>query len=196
MKILIVEDDKISGKLLQSVLGSEGFGTEIAGDGQEALLLLNFRKFDCIVSDIMMPDIDGYRLIYKIRRDKALREIPFIMYSAYALSPADQEFAIRLGVNRYVKKEGNAREIVNAIYEVLKHPAAEPSDGNGHSYNDQWVMEKYSSLLADKLEDKIGELGLIKKELDYAMRKEKVGRIKIEQLNGRLEEKEKKAAPQ
>lgn len=55
MKTLIVEDNKISSKLLKAVLESEGFDTVVADDGHEALKILGAEKIDCIVSDVMMP---------------------------------------------------------------------------------------------------------------------------------------------
>lgn len=188
-KTLIVEDNETSGKLLQAVLESEGFETSIANDGQEALKILESQNVDCIVSDVMMPNIDGYRLIYKVRRDNRLKSIPFIMYTASSLSREDEEFAMRLGVNKYIRKPGKAKDVVAAINEVLNKGSEAFNINDSGLRDDRWVMEKYNRLLVDKLEDKIDELEKTRHELHDALAKEKEAKFKLDQLNQRLEEK-------
>lgn len=171
MKTLIVEDNKSSGKLLQAVLESEGFETELADDGQDALDVLENHKVDCIISDIVMPNVDGYRLIYKVRRNEKLKDIPFIMYTSSYGSKDDEQFAVSLGVNKYMHKPGTARDIVKAVRELIEsrnHPAR---TDDKISPRDQWVKEKYGKLLIDKLEQKIDELEKNKRELEWNEKK-------------------------
>jgi signal transduction histidine kinase len=189
IRALIVEDNETSSKLLQAVLESEGFETFIANDGQEALKILESQSVDCIVSDVMMPNIDGYRLIYKVRRDIRLKSIPFIMYTASSLSGEDEEFAMRLGVNKYVRKPGKAKEVVAAIRDVLNKENGTLDVTQTGSTDDRWVMEKYNSLLVDKLEDKIDELEKTRHELHEALSKEKTAKSQLDLLNQHLEEK-------
>jgi len=166
MTTLIVEDNEMAGKLLAIQLESEGFDTIVACDGQKALDILDSTKIDCVVSDLMMPNIDGYRLVYKIRRDIRLKGLPFIMYSAGAISADDEEFIFRLGVNKFVRKTGNAKSIADAVSHLLVNPGdARPRKGT-EAAHDQWVIEKYNNLLVDKLEDKIMELESANKELE------------------------------
>lgn len=131
--------------------------------------------------------MDGYRLIYKVRRDSKLKDIPFIMYTAASLSTDEEEFAIRLGVNKYIRKVGNTREIINCISELLKQGNGILNTKDQRSNHDQWVMEKYNNLLVHKLDDKIDELEKTKKELSDALNKEKEARVQLDHLNRNLE---------
>ncbi|MBI1767305.1 MAG: response regulator [Bacteroidetes bacterium] len=189
MKTLIVEDNNTSSKLLQVVLKAEGFETIAAKDGQEALQILESQKVECIVSDVMMPNIDGYRLLYKVRRDNRFKDIPFILYTASSLSPEDEEFAIRLGANKYLRKTGNTKDVAHAVCELLKQENGALKSGENQVSPDQWVMERYNSLLLDKLEDKIGELEKTKQELRESLDKETEAKSLLDQLNQHLEEK-------
>lgn len=82
MKILIVDDNAESRYMLEYTLRADGYETESASNGIEALEKLKNDSFDAVISDIMMPKMDGFRLIQECRNDASLNKIPFIFYTA------------------------------------------------------------------------------------------------------------------
>ena len=82
MKILIVEDNEDSRVLLESFLQASGYAVESAENGMLALEIAKRTHPDLIISDILMPEMDGYALCRAIKSDEQLRTIPFIFYTA------------------------------------------------------------------------------------------------------------------
>src|SRR4029078_4576362 len=76
MKLVIVDDMPINRKLLRVMLEAEGHATLEAADGVEALQILNREKVDAVISDVLMPRMDGYRLCHEIRTNEQLCEVP------------------------------------------------------------------------------------------------------------------------
>ena len=84
VKILVVDDDKNIRKLLSVVFEREGFSVFLAGDGKQALAVLDAETIDLVVVDIMMPNLDGYEFTESVRTVNA--KLPIIMVSAKQLS--------------------------------------------------------------------------------------------------------------
>ncbi|SFD82545.1 PAS fold-containing protein [Chitinophaga sp. CF118] len=163
MKTLIVEDNVVSSKLLRAVLDAEGYETIIAMDGYEALKILKENTVDCIVSDIKMPNIDGFCFLYKLKTDPIHREIPFIIYTASSASPEDKKLAIGLGADRYIYKPGGIKEIILAVNEFSGNRSITSKTLTDKEF--AWVMNKYSQHLTEKFEMKIERFIQAKKEL-------------------------------
>src|ERR1043166_1852769 len=85
--ILIVDDNLTNLKLLRATLGAESLTVYEAADGVEALALLERETVDAIISDILMPRMDGYRFCYEVRRSQRTKAIPFIFYTNAYTSP-------------------------------------------------------------------------------------------------------------
>src|SRR4051812_5934854 len=100
--ILIVDDHPSNRKLLRTTLEAEGFTTVEACDGVEALDLLRQRLVDAIVSDILMPRMDGYRLCYEVRAHKDFASLPFVFFTNTYTSPQDEKVGLKLGADRFV----------------------------------------------------------------------------------------------
>src|ERR1700682_5453112 len=93
-RILIVDDDRHNRELLEVMLATEGFLLQTAGSGAEALALVEQQPPDLILLDIIMPGMDGYQVVSKIKGNLATRNIPVIMITAL-----DDHKALMLGLS-------------------------------------------------------------------------------------------------
>lgn len=124
MKILIVEDDIDSRTLLERALPRQGYSVESAANGVQALEKAVLSPPDLIISDIMMPEMDGFELCRRIKADEQLRTIPFVFYTSTYTDLKAEELAMALGATRFLVKPMQMEKFFNAISEVIaKHRA-------------------------------------------------------------------------
>jgi two-component system sensor histidine kinase/response regulator len=125
-RILIVEDHPLIAELVETRLRVEGMRPVHCPGGREALALLDQEAFDLVVLDIMMPEVDGYEVLQRIRSSPATARLPVIFLSAKS-SPADIEKGITLGVNHYITKPFSGQDLVRKIRLCLAEHAASHS---------------------------------------------------------------------
>src|SRR5579872_1850607 len=118
MNILIADDIALNRKLLRAMLEAEGHTTLEAADGIEALQILAHDKMDAVVSDILMPRMDGYRLCHEIRTNERLRDLPIVIYTSTYNSASDEKLAFSLGADKYLKKPARVEAILAALHEA------------------------------------------------------------------------------
>ncbi len=159
MKILVVDDDQNSRLILEKSLKSSGYAVEIAVNGQEALEKARKSVPDMIISDILMPVMDGFKLCHEIKRDPSLKEIPFIFYTATYLDDADEKLAMSLGASRYIAKPVEPDEFIRIIKEVIGQAE------NKELYVPENIVEApceimgmYDFSVSRKLDEKVREL--------------------------------------
>ncbi len=121
MNILIVDDIATNRKLLRAVLEAEGLTVFDAADGVEALTLLEREPVDAVISDILMPRMDGYRLCLEVRRSEKFGAVPFLVYTSTYTSPSDEKTAMDLGADKFLKKPSPASEIVRSLQEAIQN---------------------------------------------------------------------------
>jgi CheY-like chemotaxis protein len=116
-KILIVDDTEIVSRMLGDILQMEGFGVVYASNGFEAFNRLSAEKPDLIITDIMMPVMDGVEFINKIRKDEAYKNIPVIILSALtAMENLSTEAA---KVQLQLPKPCEAQVLLNSVNGLL-----------------------------------------------------------------------------
>lgn len=118
MIVLIVDDSKTNRMLLRAILESEGCAVLEASDGERALELLGSEKVDAVISDILMPRIDGYELCREIRMREELKRLPVIFYTATNVSRKDEKRALEVGADRFLKKPAAQNEILVMLREL------------------------------------------------------------------------------
>lgn len=125
---MIVEDIADILTLLKATLEFKGYRVVTARDGQEALESIRKERPDLVITDILMPRMDGFSLVHRLRIDPETRDIPVIFLSATYVAPEDKAFALSLGVTRFIEKPVNFEEFLPAIQELLsrEEKAAQP----------------------------------------------------------------------
>ena len=131
-KILIVEDSKDISSMLKSHLELEGFNTEIASDGIEALEKVKTIKPDLIILDIMLPNVDGWEVLLKIRGGKELKT-PIIILSAKS-EDISKITAFKHGADDYVTKPFDPQELTERVKAILRRYKNTTSDGKEMEY--------------------------------------------------------------
>jgi len=115
MKILVAEDDESSRKLLELVLDAQGYHVVSLENGLEALEYLGSEHVDLIISDILMPKMDGFGLCKAVKQNVNLQNIPFIFYTATYTSSHDKRFALDLGADKFLIKPMLMGNLLNVI---------------------------------------------------------------------------------
>ncbi|MBI5961117.1 MAG: response regulator [Chloroflexi bacterium] len=120
-KILIVEDDLHLIEGMKEILSIHDYDVMTATDGMQALTLLENMPVapDLIVSDIMMPHMNGYDFLRKLRQDSKWDTVPFIFLTAKA-EPEDRKMARRMGIEDFVVKPFDTRLLLSTIFGTLK----------------------------------------------------------------------------
>jgi CheY-like chemotaxis protein len=191
MKILIVDDNELNLNLLKSLLKMNGYEVVSALNGVEALEKLQSQTFDLIISDILMPVMDGFQLCLECKKDETIRKTPFVFYSGTYTDSKDQEFALSLGAQRFIAKPMRSKPFMKIIAGILEDhrkgliPVSEIS-----TQKDEAVyMKEYNERLVHKLEKKTLDL---EEEIIKRNKAEEALRKALEQLynlNQGLEEK-------
>jgi two-component system cell cycle sensor histidine kinase/response regulator CckA len=153
VRILVVDDHAQNRYYLERLLAAGGHECVGAANGQVALDTLRNGKFDVIISDVLMPEMDGFQLCRETRRDLQLRETPFIFYTATYTDAADREFGLALGATAYVVKPAEPDEILGAVNGATSVPP-----GRELVESDTEFYQVYNPRLVQKLEQKVLEI--------------------------------------
>lgn len=118
-RILVVDDSITTRSLEKSVLEAHGFDVVLAVDGMDGLAKLRESAVDAVITDLMMPRMDGFQLLENIRKDPRLEKTPVIVVSSME-SREDQERGLALGANAFiVKRKFDQRELIRAVRRIL-----------------------------------------------------------------------------
>jgi CheY-like chemotaxis protein len=125
--ILIVEDVPNVLELLEVTLRFKGYAVITARNGEEGLEAIEKQRPALIVTDILMPKMDGYAFIQKLRLNPDTRAIPVVFLSATYVTPEDKEFALSLGAARFMEKPIDTEDFLLTVAElVMQQPCTQP----------------------------------------------------------------------
>lgn len=163
---LIVDDITENLYMLEILLKGNGFNVYSAKNGAEALEMARKNPPDLVVSDILMPVMDGYALCREWRLDETLKQIPFIFYTATFVETKDEKLALNLGADRFVIKPQDPDKLIEIINEVLIARKAVGGDRVLETQLDNdGILREYNEALFRKLEKKMMDLEHLNEEL-------------------------------
>ncbi len=168
MHILIAEDDKDLKAILETTLEIGGYTVTSADDGAQALGLAKKTAPDLIISDILMPKMDGYTLCLELKKDPQLKAIPLILYTATYIDEKDKELALSMGVSRFIIKPIEMEDLLKIIEEVLQeHKGDKSSPSEELEINSEALKITHAERLINKLAEKVDELERANSELQW-----------------------------
>jgi adenylate cyclase len=152
--ILVVDDIPDILKLLDATLRFKGYRVVTAHDGQEALEIIHQQRPELVIADILMPRMDGFSLLHRIRINPQTRDILAVFLSATYVAQEDKEFARAIGVTSFIEKPVDLERFFPMISDILK--------GGGPttplSLNEFEFYDRYRKRLEAKLNQKVTQI--------------------------------------
>jgi len=159
MKILVVDDRPEQRYLSEALLRAAGYEVVTAANGTEALQVLRRGGIEMVVSDLMMPGMDGFRLCHEVRQDERLKDMPFIVLTATYTDDADEVLAYRAGADRFIRNPVEPQEFLKVIQGVQQELAeGRFVPGRKVAKQETETLKLYSERLVAKLEQKVLQL--------------------------------------
>ena len=155
MRALVVDDLAYNRRALKGVFQSAGYQVATAEDGEVALRHIRTDRPDIVVTDILMPNLDGFQLCRAIKTDPDLAGIVVVFYTGSYTDPKDREFGMGLGASAYLVKPLEPRELLAEMSRVVgqPEPVLQPRRNLAETFS-----TAYADRLASKLQDKVTEL--------------------------------------
>jgi len=171
MKILIVDDIEENLYLLESLLKGSGYEVITAKDGAEALNKLKEEPVDMIISDILMPKMDGFQLCRECKKDDSLKKIPFIFYTATYTDKKDEEFALSLGAEKFIVKPQEPEVFLKVLEETIEEYKKGTLVAPQEPVKEEEIyLVEYNKRLIKKLEKKVLDLEKSEKLIKHLYR--------------------------
>ncbi len=185
-KALIVDDNEQNLYLLQTMLKGRGYDVLTAANGVEALEQARRDPPDVVISDILMPVMDGFTLCREWKKDKRLQQIPFVFSTATYTDHRDEELALRLGAARFIVMPQEPEAFAALLKQVIEEPKACPSLAPAQVAPEETdYYQLYSEVLIRKLEDKLLQL----EEANKRLKQETTERMQTEEKLREAEER-------
>jgi len=167
--LLVVEDIPDILNLLQTSLQFKGYRVVTARNGHEALEVIEKEQPALIITDILMPKMDGFGLVHRLRINPATRQIPVVFLSATYVAPEDKAFALTIGVTRFIEKPVNFDNFLPAISELLN----QVEKSSPEPLNDTDFYAGYRKRLQEKLDHKTTQITRAQHLLETVAEEEK-----------------------
>ncbi len=156
---LIVDDEEEGLYFLQCLLSANGFEVLAASNGKEALELAEKTLPDLVISDILMPVMDGFMLCRAWKQSARFKSIPFFFYTATYTDARDEEFALNLGADLFMVKPMDPEELMQIIRELMeRHRRGALRTAVPALKEETTYLQIYNRALVRKLEHKVTQL--------------------------------------
>lgn len=162
-RFLIADDNEDSRTILRKILERNGNIVDEAPNGAEALKLAKKSLPDIIISDILMPEMDGFMFCMEVKKDRHLNRIPFVFYTATYIEPRDERLAMSLGASRFIVKPVELNEFMKTIENVLsEYKEKTLSVPEKPLVNDIDLSRMLHESITGKMDEKVEELRIYK----------------------------------
>ena len=167
--VLIVEDVPDILKLLQATLTFTGYRVVTSVNGQDALEVIQRERPALVITDIMMPRLDGFGLVHRLRINPETREIPVIFLTATYVALEDKAFALNIGATRFIEKPVNFDRFLETVEELMTKevPPTRAMMSEAEFY------EGYRQRLEKKLQQKITQINRDERLIETIAEEEK-----------------------
>ncbi|HWQ91104.1 MAG TPA: response regulator [Clostridia bacterium] len=189
MNILAVDDNSEQGYLLENMLRGAGYHVVLARNGTEALAQLTDRPFDLIISDVLMPKMDGFELCRQVMKREDLRRIPFVFYTATYTEKKDEKLGLSLGASKFIMKPVEPEEFLAAIRKVIRECKTGKLQPATPVPDEHMLLETHNERLVQKLEKKIDQLQAITEALHKEVAERRKAEEQVRKLNAELEQR-------
>ena len=158
-RILVADDEEQNVSYLETLFKAHGFDVITARNGAQALQAARNNPPHLIISDILMPVMDGFMLCQEWRKDNLLKDIPFIFYTATYTDPKDEKLALDMGADLFVTKPQEPDVLLRIVEDAIEKGSAVNRELHKETDDSKHVLLKeYNEALFRKLEDKIHQL--------------------------------------
>jgi signal transduction histidine kinase len=165
-RVMIVDDHEANRYLLRALLQGHGYIVEEARHGAEALAGAQRNAPELIISDLMMPVMDGFMLLRQWKADERLKGIPFVVYTATYTEPKDERLTLALGADAFIIKPAEPEPFIACIQDVLsKAQRGELQPASERTIEEPALFQAYDEVLFHKLEQKAMQLEQTNREL-------------------------------
>lgn len=156
-RILIADDKTENRQMLQSLLQLSGFSVFSVKDGAEALAEIRKSPPDLIITDLLMPNMDGFELCRICKQDEKIKDIPFIVYTATFNDAREEQLVMALGADCYLIKPVEPEMLLQKISQLLAQ-TGQTEIKPTRSPNTENLVQQHNAALLNKLHQKVGEL--------------------------------------
>jgi len=165
MKVLVVDDSRNDRKIIRYNLEWHGCQVLEASNGRQGLELAAQEKPDLIISDCLMPIMDGFHFLHELKKLTELKSIPFFFYSAVYTGNKEAELALSLGARAFLEKPKEPDELWEAVGRIMAAQAAGEGETVSGAWREEEFLRNYSQMVAGKLEEKVRELSEVNESL-------------------------------
>jgi signal transduction histidine kinase len=165
MKVLVVDDSRNDRKIIRYNLEWHGCQVFEASNGRQGLEMAAQEKPDLIISDCLMPIMDGFQFLHELKKLTELKSIPFFFYSAVYTGSKEAELAQSLGARSFIEKPKEPDELWEEVGRVMAAQTAGEGSAVARVWRDEDFLRNYSQMVAGKLEEKVRELSEVNESL-------------------------------
>ena len=167
--LLVAEDIPDILNLMDATLKFKGYRVITARNGQEALEAVQKEHPLMVITDILMPKLDGFNLVHRLRINPETRNIPVVFLSATYVAPEDKAFALTIGATRFIEKPIDLNNFMKTIEELLKQGVHAPTE----PVEEFDFYDGYRKRLKIKLNQKVSQISRIERLLESVSEEEK-----------------------
>ena len=165
VRVLVVDDIEVNRRIRRALLETQGYLVDVASNGADALRMARANPPDLVVSDVLMPEMDGFTLCREWKSDRVLRNVPFIFYTATYTTEQDRLLADQLGADAYLTKSTDSQDFLQAVIDIIDRSTGQVREIDGPLRNEESYYKVFNRRVQEKLEQKIDELERANREV-------------------------------